>query len=72
MRGLSCAAIARAFSKRAACLEVGGDAGRTEGVAADVDLQAGVGRSTLDHAPDIDAMHWYAGENARLADCRAE
>ena len=36
MRGLSCAAIAWAFSKRAAGLEIGGDSGRTERVASEL------------------------------------
>ena len=61
MRGLSCAAIARAFSKRAACLEVGGDAGRAEHVAAELDLEAGLGRAPTDHAVSIDPVHRLVG-----------
>jgi hypothetical protein len=58
--------------ERSAGFEIGGDARGAEGVTTDFDLQACVGRSTADHSVDVDAMHRQAGENARLANCRAE
>ena len=38
-------------------LEVGGDAGGAESVAADLRLEARVGRAPADHPPDIDTVH---------------
>lgn len=72
MRGLSCAVIACAFSSVAAGLEVSSDTGRPEGVAADLRLEARVGRSTADHPPHVDAVHRQTGEDTGLADGRTK
>lgn len=46
--------------ERNASLEVGGDAGRREGVAADPDAHAERGGAALDHAVGLDAVHAVA------------
>ena len=61
MRGLSCPATACAFSKRAAGLEIGGDPGRAEHVAAELDLEAGFGRAPSDHAVGVNPVHRLVG-----------
>src|SRR5690348_12719182 len=58
--------------ERAAGLEVGRDAGGAKSVTANFGLEARVGRTPPDHAPDIDAVHRQAGEDAGLADSRSE
>jgi hypothetical protein len=50
--------------KRAAGLEMGGDAGPAEHVAAEL----GLGRAPANHAIGIDAVHRLVGERAGLAD----
>jgi len=46
------------------CLEIGGDAGRAEHVAAELDPEAGVGRAPARHAVGVDAVHrLVAGSN---------
>ena len=51
---------------------LGGDAGRSERVAADLRSQTRVSRAPADHAPDVDAVHRQSGKDAHLADRRAE
>ena len=71
---------ARAFVRRhglsilqsAAGFKIGGDAGGAEGMAADLDGNAKFGRSSLDHAPGVDAVHWRVGQRAGAANGRAE
>src|SRR6516162_1642314 len=58
--------------ERAAGLEVGGDAGRPEHVAAELPLKAGLGGTAADHLIGIDAMHWPVGRDSRFSDRRAE
>jgi hypothetical protein len=41
-------------------------------VASNFCVKAHVGRSTTDHPVDVNAVHWQFGEDARLANCRAE
>src|ERR1700730_9976362 len=58
--------------ERAAGFEIGGDAGRTEHMAAEIDLEPGFGHSQADHLIGIDAVHRVFRQPARLADRRAE
>ena len=58
--------------QRAAGFEIGGDAGRAEGVAADPHSHAEAAGAALDHAPGVDAVHSRYGERVGAADSRAE
>jgi hypothetical protein len=58
--------------ERAASLEVGSDAGCAEHVAAELDLEAGLGRAPADHAIGVDTVHRLVRQHAGLADRRAE
>jgi hypothetical protein len=51
--------------ERSAGLEIGGDAGRAEHVAAELDPEAGVGRAPAHHAVGVDAVHRLVGEHGR-------
>jgi hypothetical protein len=53
-------------------LELGGNAGRAESVIADPGLDAGVGRTPLNHPVSILLPHRIAREFAGLAGRRAE
>jgi hypothetical protein len=57
-----------AFSERAASLKVGRDSGGPEGVAADLDLHAELGRAALDRAPGVDPVHGRSRERAGAAE----
>jgi hypothetical protein len=72
VRGLSCAAIICAFFERATGFEIGGDAGRPEGMAADLDPHAELGGAPLDHAIGVDPVHGLAVQFAGPAADRAE
>ena len=63
--------MAWAFSS-AAGLEIGGDAGPAEHVAAELDLEPGLGRAPANHAIGIDAVHRLVGQHTGFADRRAE
>ena len=52
---------------RAAVFEVGGDAGRPEGVAADLGLDASRERPSANHPPDIGLDYGIAGQLAGSA-----
>ena len=56
----------------AAILEVGGDAGRPEGVATDLGLDPGRKRPPANHPPDIGLEQGIAGQLARSPARRAE
>jgi hypothetical protein len=58
--------------KRAFVFEVSRDAGRAEGVIADLGLDAGVGCAALNHAVGILLVHGITRERASLPDGRAE
>jgi hypothetical protein len=58
--------------ERAASLKVGRDSGGPEGVAADLDLHAELGRAALDHAPSVYPVHCRLRKRAGAADCGAE
>jgi hypothetical protein len=58
--------------ERAAGLEIGGDAGRPEDVAAELDLETGLGRAPADHLIRVDAVHRVVRQPARLAYGRSE
>src|SRR5271154_422878 len=47
--------------KRSAGLEIGGDAGRTEHMAAEFLLEAGFGRAPADHTVGVDPVHRLVG-----------
>ena len=64
--------MAWAVFERAAGLEVSGDAGRAKHVAAELHLEAGIGRAMTDHAVGIDAVHQLVSQHAGLADRRTE
>src|SRR5271168_3207387 len=53
-------------------LEVGGNAGCAKDVAAELDLEAGIGRAPTHHAIGVDPVHWVLGQHAGLADRGAE
>jgi len=53
-------------------LEVGGDARRTESMAADAGLDTGGGRTSLDHAVSVLLPHGIAGKLTTLASRGAE
>ena len=55
----------RGVFERSAGLEIGGDAGRAEHVAAELDPEAGVGRAPAHHAVGVDAVHRLVGEHGR-------
>jgi len=58
--------------ERAAGFEIGGDTSRPEHVAAEFDLEAGIGRASAHHAIGVDPVHWPIGEDAGLSDRGAE
>lgn len=45
--------------QRSAALKVGRDAGRVEGVAADLHPEVQIGGTALDHTPGIDSIHRF-------------
>src|SRR5690349_16146847 len=47
--------------ERAAGLEIGRNAGRAEGMTADLGLEAGIDRAPADHAPGVDPVHRDCG-----------
>lgn len=57
---------------RSAVLEVGGDAGRPEGVAASMSVEPGGLRTSVDHSERIVPRHRPLGELARASTGRAE
>jgi|HubBroStandDraft_3_1064219.scaffolds.fasta_scaffold147090_3 hypothetical protein len=72
VRGLSCAAIAWAFSSVPPASRYCGDPGRSKGVTADFYRHPRVGNASADHAPHVDTMHREAREDAGLADRRPQ
>src|SRR3954453_13516294 len=58
--------------EQAAVLEVGGDAARPPGVAADPGGDAGGSGTAAGHAVDVGPIHWSPGEPAGAAQGRAE
>ena len=56
-----------AMFERALVFQVGGDAGRAEGVIADAGLDAGVSRAALNHAVGVLLPHGVARKFAGLA-----
>jgi hypothetical protein len=58
--------------QRAAGFEISRDPGGSEGVAADLHARAEIGRTPLDHAPGIDAVHRLVGQSAGAIGSRAE
>src|SRR3954468_13054090 len=58
--------------EQAAVLEVGGDAARPPGVAADPGGDAGGSGTAADHAVDVGPIHWSPGEPAGAAPGGAE
>ena len=56
------------YVELAAVYEVIGDAGGTEGVAADCRFEVGVSRAAADYLPDISAGEWPSGELAGAPD----
>jgi hypothetical protein len=46
--------------KRTTRFKIGGDPGRAEGMAADLDLHAKLGGAALDHAIGVDPVHGLA------------
>jgi hypothetical protein len=64
--------MACAFSRGAALVEIGGDAGRAKHVAAELDLETGLGRAPTDHLIRIDPVHRVSGQPAGLASGGAE
>jgi hypothetical protein len=71
VRGLVVGDVLRVF-EHALVLEVCGDAGRAEGIAADAGLDARRLRAPLNHAVGVHVPHRVAGERPGLAGCRAE
>src|ERR1700730_6442736 len=65
-RALMCGHRLRVLES-AAGLEVGGDAGRAENVAAELALEAGLSGAPADHAISVDAVHRTAVELPGLA-----
>jgi hypothetical protein len=58
--------------ERTAGLEIGGDAGRAEDVAAKLAFQAGFGRAAADHLVGVDAVHRPVGQDTGFPRGRAE
>jgi hypothetical protein len=58
--------------QRAAHLEVGGDAGRAEHVATELDLEAGFGGAPADHAVGVNAVHRFVGQRASRQACGSD
>src|SRR6266446_1536838 len=58
--------------ERAASIAVSSDAGRAEHVAAELHLEAGLGRAPANHLIGIDAMHRPVRQHAGSASRRAE
>jgi hypothetical protein len=58
--------------KRAAGLEIRGNAGSAENMAAELVLETGLGRAPADHAKSVDPVHRRHGQDTGSTDCRAE